>query len=282
MKKLTSISLAIIFLAGLFLGCEKSDNPIVPTLPPEGSMSIDFNLFSADKLAIIESGVNGVASADKSNAALAATIAGTWNLLLGANLAIPVASFNRAVDHTPVYLNAQRWEWKYDFNVAGATYLARLTGKIIAPQVKWEMYIARVGTGAFPELLWYEGTSALDGKSGQWILNHSLLFPEPLLQIDWQVEGTEIGHINYTYIRERKDDRSPDVFKNSYIEYGLTDNTLDAFLTVHQNTGEDNVFQDVWMEFSTTTYKGRIKSKSHFQDELWHCWNEVADNVSCN
>jgi hypothetical protein len=216
MKKLTSVSLVIILLGGLFLGCEKTDNPIAPILPPVGSMSIDFSTFSTEKSATIESGVRGVA-ADKSNVALAVSVAGAWNFLLGANLVIPVASFRLAVNNTPVYLDAQKWEWKYNFNVVGGTYQARLTGQVRASYVKWQMYIAKEGVGAFPELLWYEGTSALDAKSGQWILNHSQQFPEPMLQIDWQVMGTGIGNIKYTYIRDKKDDRSSDLFKNSYM-----------------------------------------------------------------
>ena len=269
-------------MAGLFLGCEKTDNPIAPILPPEGSMSMDLSNFSTEKSATIETGASGVAAADKSHVALATTIAGAWHFILGANLVIPVASFKLAVNNTPVHLDALKWEWKYNFNVVGGTYQARLRGLVGASDVKWEMYIAKVGVGAFPELLWYKGTSTLDGKSGQWILNHSQQFPEPMLQIDWQVVGTGIGNIKYTYIRDKKDDRSTDLFKNSYIQYGLADNTLDAFFNVHQNTGVENIFQDVMIEWSTTTNKGRIKSKNHFEDELWHCWNEVGDNVSCN
>lgn len=245
-------------------------------------MSIDFSSFSKEKSAPIATGVNGIAADDRSNVALAATIAGVWNFILGGNLVIPVASFKLAVDHTPVYLDALKWEWKYDFNVVGATYKARLTAQVIAADVKWEMYIAKEGVGAFPESLWYEGTSTLDGKSGQWILNHSQQFPEPMLQIDWEVEGTGIGNITYTYIRDKKDDRSPDLFKNSYIEYGLTDSTLNAFFNVHQNAGVENVFLDVRIEWSTTTLEGRIQSIKHFEDDLWHCWNEVGDNVSCD
>ena len=90
-----------------------------------------------------------------------------------------------------------------------------LTGEIRTSDVKWEMYISKEGIGAFSELLWYEGTSNLDGKSGQWILNHSQAFPEPMLQIDWKVTGEDVGYIKYTYIRDKKDDRTTDPFKTS-------------------------------------------------------------------
>jgi hypothetical protein len=283
MKKLISISLVITLFAGLFWGCVKKENPIAPTLPPDGTMTMDFSSFNnSNKSAIIESGVKGVTLPDKGNWALASTIAGVWNIILTVNLVVPVASFKLAVNNTPVYLDNNKWEWSYNFNVIGATFKARLTGQIRSADVKWEMYISREGVGAFSELKWYEGTSMPDGKSGQWILNHSQQFPEPLLQIDWAVVGSGIGNIRYTYIRDKKDDRSADLFKTSYIEYGLTTNTLNAFYNVHQNAGTVNVFNNVFIEWSTTNHSGHIKANYYYQDDLWHCWNETGDNITCN
>lgn len=281
MNKLTSF-LLITLITGLFLGCEKKKD-IPPALPPVGSMSIDFsNFIPTKKSAVTEGDVKGISVGEKSNWALASTVAGVWNIILAVNLAVPVASFGVAINKTPVYLDDKKWEWSYEFNVIGATYEARLTGQIRTTDIKWEMYISREGIGAFAELLWYEGTSNLDAKSGQWVLNHSQAFPEPVLQIDWEVEGTSIGSIKYTYIRDKKDDRSSDPFKNSFIEYGMTTNTLNSFYNVHQNTGTPNVYNDVFIEWSTTGNNGHIKSNYHFQDDLWHCWNELGDNVICN
>jgi hypothetical protein len=280
MKKLNSFPVIMILVAVLFWGCEKKENP--PALPPVATMKIDFSNFAVTgKGGIADAGIKGIAVADKSNWTIAATTAGFWNLILVVNLAIPVTSFALAVDKTPVYID-NRWVWTYDFNVIGATYKARLTGQVRSSDVKWEMYIAREGIGAFPEILWYEGTSKLDGKSGQWILKHSQQFPEPMLQIDWEITGTEVGMIKYTYIRDKKDDRSTDPFKNSYIQYGVTTNILDAYYNVHQNTGVVNVFNDIFIEWSTTKHNGHIKANNYFQDNLWHCWNETGDNVICN
>jgi hypothetical protein len=281
MKKLTSISLIITLLAGLFWGCEKKVYP--PTLPPAGTMSIDFsNFVSTKKSAITETDVNGNAVADRTNWALASTITGFWNIILTVNLVIPVASFDMTVNKPSVSLDKNTWQWSSSFNVVGATYKSRLTGQVRSNDVKWQMYISREGVGAFDELLWYEGTSNLDGKSGQWILNHSQQFPEPMLQIDWVVAGSVIGNIKYTYIRDLKDDRSADPFKNSFIEYGLTTNTLNAFYNIHQNTGVANVFNDVFIEWSTTNHNGTIESNNYFHDDLWHCWDATGNNITCN
>jgi hypothetical protein len=282
MKKLLSLLVITSIVSGFFWGCEKKkDTP--PSLPPVSSMSIDFsNFIPPTKGGINQGEVKGITVADKSNWALASTTAGVWNLILALNLAVPVASFGVAVNKTPVYLDNKTWEWSYGFNVIGAVYKARLTGQIRTTDVKWEMNISKDGIGAFDEILWFEGTSKLDGTSGQWVLNHSQAFPEPMLQIDWTKTGKEIGNIKYTYIREKKDDRTVDPFKSSFIEYGLTTNILNAFYNVHQNTGASNVFNDVNIEWNTTNHNGHIKANHYFQDTSWHCWNEVGDNVTCN
>ena len=79
-----------------------------------------------------------------------------------------------------------------------------LLGTLEADQVKWEMYITKTGIEPFDEFLWFEGTSKIDGKSGQWILYHSAAFPEKTVQIDWKKEAEEVGEIKYTYVREFK------------------------------------------------------------------------------
>lgn len=281
MRKITSISLVVLLLSGLFWGCEKKENATPPTLPPAATMTMDFSNFAGKKSTSADPDLKSIAAADKSNWIAAAYIAGIWNTILAVNLAVPVESFKLAVNTTPVYLNG-KWEWIYDFNVIGATYKARLTGEIRSGDVKWEMYISKQGVGAFPELLWFEGTSMPDGKSGQWILNYSQAFPEPVLQIDWENSGSATSNIKYTYIRDKKDDRTTDFFKTSFIEYGVTANPLNAFYNVHQNTGVQGAFNDVFIEWNTTNHNGHIKANFHFKDDLWHCWNESGDNIICN
>ena len=282
MKKISFVSLIIVFLAALFWSCEKNGNP--PSLPPSETMTIDFSNFTTGKKsATIDFQTKGIATVSNNNWLLASTTAGFWNIILTVNLAIPVAAFKKALDNNPVYIDDKKWEWKYSVNVIGAVYYARLTGQIQSNDIKWEMYVSRDGVGAFAELLWFYGTSALDGKSGQWILNHSQQFPESMLQIDWTLNGTSIGGIKYTYIRELKDNRTTDLFKTSYIEYGLTTNTLNAFYNIHYNISSTiNDFKDVLIEWSTTNHNGHIKAAHYFQDNNWHCWDGTGNDVTCN
>jgi len=69
MKKITSISVVIILIAGLFWGCEKKENQNPPSLPPAGTMSINFSTFLTSKKSATVVG-------DKTNWSIAATTAG--------------------------------------------------------------------------------------------------------------------------------------------------------------------------------------------------------------
>jgi len=274
MKKLTSILLAIVLMGGLFWGCKKTDNQVAPVLPPETSMTIDFSTFTEKSATIVT----------KNNLFVASSIANVWNLILGLNLVMPVSSFKLATKSTPTFLGENKWEWKSNFDAVGGPYKARLIGLVGSSDVKWEMYISKEGlVNAFSEMKWFEGSSLLNGKSGHWTLNHSKEFLEPFLQIDWEVVGTDIGKIKYTYIRDKNDDRSDEFRKSSSIEYGLTTGPLNAFYNAHQKTGvEVTSVSDINIEWNTTSYNGHIKSKNVFFDDLWHCWNEVGDDVDCN
>jgi hypothetical protein len=168
MRKILSLIAVATFLT-IFTGCEKKGNP--PALPPVETMKIDFSNFTAVKKSAdiigTDASLKGVGNG---NYQYASTVARFWNSILTVNLVIPVAAFAESFDHSPVYLDKKLWQWSYNVTVVGATYKARLTGLIRDNDVKWEMYISKEGIGSFAEVLWFEGTSALDGKSGQWKL----------------------------------------------------------------------------------------------------------------
>lgn len=274
MKNLFAVLFLVILVSG-FWGCEKKGNP--PVIPPEGTMLIDFSNFTGSaKSALPAAFSDGTKGAEDLNYSLAATIAGVWNTLIAVNLAIPVAAFKKAMDVKPVYLDKKKWQWKYNVNVLAATYIAKLTGQITSSGVKWEMYIKREGVGGFDEFLWFEGTSAADGKSGQWVLTESQTNQVPMLQIDWNITGTEVGSVKYTYIKTG----SP--LKDSFIEYGLTTGSLNAFYNVYLYDTESLLkFVTVNIEWSTTGHNGRIKAPDYFSDTAWHCWDSNGNDTEC-
>ena len=269
MKKLLSLALITLLSGTLFTSCKK-DKGEPPVLPPVESMTIDFSNFaSLKKSADLPVGQKG---SENSNWEFSAAVAGVWKLIISTTLAVPVASFKLAANQIPVYLSEKNWQWSYTVPVAGVTYKARLTG-VIGTSNTWKMYITKEGTGGFAEFLWFEGTSKLDGTEGQWIFYESSQSQGAILQVDWAKTGASIGGIKYTYVK------TGDPFKNSYIEYGLTTSTLNAYFNIHYfNTLK---FSDVNIEWNTTTKNGRVKCVDYLGVTDWHCWNENKINAVC-
>lgn len=282
MKKLAILMLLILVPAGMFTSCKKEKGD-PPALPPIESMMIDFSNFeSAGKSDIPDYGIK---AAENSNWLFAAGVATVWKGVLVATLAIPATAFQAAITRTPVYLDKDKWQWTYDVNITlnqiSMTYKARLTGQKVANNAVWEMYISKEGTGAFPEFLWFSGTSKLDGTGGQWLVNHSAQYKEPVLQIDWTKSGALMGSVKYTYIRALNDTRVADPFKNSYIEYGLTSNTLNAYYKIDYYNLTLQQFVSVEVEWSTSGKNGRVKSPVWFGNDNWYCWDGNYNNVTC-
>jgi len=277
MKKTLIILLSFVLIAGLLTSCKKKKGD-PPVLPDEESMIIDFSNFeigkSVDFLAL-EKGV------ENSNWEFAATVAGYWKAILTGTLIVPVSAFKLAIDQSPEWIEENTWEWNYSASVLTVTYNARLVGQIRASDVKWTMYISREGTGAYAEFVWFEGTSDLNGNSGQWILNHSYTYQESLLQIDWTKTGDSMGTVKYTYIRTLNDNRETDTFNGSYIEYGVTSSALDGYYSIHYYSSTYQTFWDVDVEWSTDNYNGRVMCLPWFGDSDWHCWNSQLVNITC-
>lgn len=275
MKKLLSAAVLLLLISFIFTSCEKRGDP--PALPPTGSMTIDFSEFFPDLKSLSPAPESKESiSIDNTNWIVAVSAAGFWTALLAEKLIIPVASFKLAVENKPEYLDNKKWQWSYSVQAVGATYTARLTGQIQADSVKWEMHISREGISGFGEFKWYEGTSGLDAEGGYWILNQSKLEPDPMLRIDWAVEGSDVGSVKYTYIKDGENT------KGSYIEYGLTENTLDAYYLVHYYDINREEFLNVEIEWSTTIHNGHVRSEAVFQDSNWHCWDANGNDISCN
>ncbi|MFO7573561.1 MAG: hypothetical protein R6W67_00185 [Bacteroidales bacterium] len=282
MKRTISLLLVTMLLAGLMPGCKK-DKGKPPVLPPYQSMEIDFSDFTTGKKSFdLQNQAKDIPDPDE-NFTFSAGIVGIWNTIITLNLAVPVTAFKLAANTNPVWISDKTWEWKYNVTGIAGTWKARLVGKILSDKVEWEMYISKDGTPSFAEFVWFTGTSALDGNSGRWVLNYSQEFQEPYLQIDWEKTGSQVGLIKYTYIRNQRDDRSPDPFKNSYIEYGQTTAAFNAYYTVH--IYESLIIQDfvdIFIEWNTTTGEGRVKALYKFGDNNWHCWDSEKFNKVCS
>ncbi len=262
----------------LFTSCDNSDEVgAAPVLPPLSSMVIDFDDFTNAH----SSSTKSTESTSIDHWGYARIVTGVWNTALFTTLAVPVASFNSALNKQAEFLGDSKWQWTYTVDGFTSQYTARLTGELAGNQINWEMYISKNGIDGFDEFLWFSGTSQTDGTSGYWILNHSAAYPENMLRIDWTVEGEEVGNIKYTYIRQLNNDRETDKFKDSYVIYGLQEAELDAFYDVHVFDFFKEAFVDVDIEWNRTNYNGQVMAPMHFEDTEWHCWDDTGLDIDC-
>ena len=270
MKKLIAILLSVFVL----FSCEKTENNRTPpVIPPIETMLIDFESIASNSKSATITNINWLYSA---------TSVGIWNLLIGTTFAIPVACFKSAFGHEATQIDDLTWQWTYSVDGFASEYTGRLLGKLESTQIKWEMYVTKTGINPFDEFLWFEGTSALDGKSGQWILFHSAEFPEETIQIDWKKEAVEVGEIKYTYVRELNDERQDDSFNDSYLLYGIQDDAFDLYVTIHAYNENTSSFSDTFIEWSRSDYTGRVKSEQFYNDTEWHCWDSQGNDIDCN
>jgi hypothetical protein len=279
MKKFAQIVTLTLLLMPVFISCEDEEKDKPPAIPPYESMFIDFTQFKVQTTAPAKLPEADIQT--RTNFNFSVLHVGVWSSILPLTLAVPVASFYASFSQEPKYLGNAKWEWTYSVPGFANTYTARMTGEVTPSNIRWEMYIAKSGANGHAEFKWFEGTSALDGKGGQWFLYHSYQFPEKVLQIDWEKTDNQVGSIKYTYIRELNDNRATDAFNGSYITHGLQIGNYNAFYNIHFWEGQTQQFTDVSIEWSTSQYFGHVRASYFFHDSNWHCWNNVGDDVSC-
>lgn len=267
-------TLPILFLVGfiaLLISCEddKTTNPQEQTLtiPPQSTMIIDFSEFpdtsSGDGLQ------NVVVS--RNNWGWAALNVSVWNSVLTLTLAVPVATFVEAFNHQPVQQPDGSWLWQYTVNVQGGSYTAKLYGKIVTEGVEWKMLLSRAGV--YTDFEWFKGSSNLPATEGTWTLNKDPNLPSPFLYIEWHRNTQEeTADIKYTKL-------SPTLPENeSSIFYGKTNEIpYNRFYQIF-NADENSLIDIKW---NYELHFGRINDPIHFEDELWHCWDETLNDIVC-
>ncbi len=265
----------------VFTACEKTD--ITPAtnaveLPPYETMAMDFSDFEGNT----PSGKYAANKAPNGNWLFSRIVVGYWNSALFTTLAVPVASFKAAFSHQPELIADNVWQWSYSVDGFSAEYTARLTAELMGDVIEWKMYVSKQGTDPFEEFIWFTGESRRDGSQGHWVLNQSHDRPNAMLRVDWERSGPEVGAIRYTWVRELDDRDEPDVYRESYLQYGLQQTDFDAYFDAHVYDPDVQGFVDVRIEWSRTTFNGRVRAAHVFNDENWYCWDETGEDMPCN
>ena len=72
-----------------------------------------------------------------------------------------------------------------------------------------------------------------------------------------------------------------DLFRDSYLQYGLQEGDYDAYFDAHAYDENLEDFVDVRIEWNRMDYFGRVRAAQYFQDEDWHCWDGMGEDVIC-
>jgi len=264
-RTLLHLLLVLVIAVLTVTGCGTSG---APTIPPVETFVIPFENFGTGGLTLFDTG-------NHSNWDYAALTVGFWSVVGVVGLAVPVAAFRASFHNIPLQQNDGSWLWTYSVNVGGSIYTAKLhaqfTTEVIPEGVHWTMNISKAGE--YQDFLWYWGECDLPATEGFWILKQSPTNSTDLLQIDWSRNisaGTYA--VKYTNIVPGGPENG------GYIDTQYTKGTPYDYIWDLYNKGQNN---HTYIEWSSTTGKGRVKDFQHFGNYDWHCWNSTRINVAC-
>jgi hypothetical protein len=268
-QKLPFFILAVLMI-GVILSCSKdSTEPqeTPPTLPPASVFMMEFESFPLLDGKIIPDDPSQI----RENWGWAAANVLVWNTVLFVNLAIPVAAFQAAFQQQPVKLDDGSWMWSYGFVSQGLQHSAALHLSLNNNLAHWQMYISK--QNVYTNFLWFEGEGDLGYSHGIWTVNMNPNSPVPYLEIEWNRNPQDnTGDIKYTNVFQE------DPNSGSYIHSGtMSENRYDAFYSIFHK----NLMNTTNIQWDRTTKIGRVYDLLHFQDEDWHCWDEVLEDTDC-
>ncbi|GAB3650813.1 hypothetical protein GCM10028791_18590 [Echinicola sediminis] len=267
MKKTLGFFLAALVL---FASCSKNEEPMAqqsekPVMPPESSMAPDMSLFDDQE----SSGSREIAV---SNWAYAALNVGVYSAILHSHLAVPVRAFKATVN-TDAQFNADAglWVWEKAFQVPSkGSFDVRLTAEVNGTDVSWTGYVSGEG---YDKYVWFTGTSKLNGEMGAWELyDGNKGNPQVWLSNSWEFDK-ESGKATTTFTVEKEGES-----KGSSISYTV-DNSMDLNRSVVINNVQ--LSNEISVDWSKEDKYGRVKSQSHFENALYHCWDASLQNSFC-
>ncbi|MCP4580312.1 MAG: hypothetical protein GY839_01745 [candidate division Zixibacteria bacterium] len=262
--------IAICAILVLALACEKDPTePDVegPDIPPISTFLMDFSTFPDTAATLAKPS----STLTYENWILARFTTLFWNVVILAHAAIPVAAYAESFQHTPEQQEDGSWVWSYSVDVGDSTYTAELHASTDADGINWEMYLSLVD--GYTDFLWFTGQHNLLYTEGTWRLYKDPDDPVEFVDIEWHRSlANSTADIKYTNIEVGTDGYS------GFIFYGITEETpYDAFYDIF-NAAED---RNTDIEWNLETYAGHIRDETHYEDTLWHCWDETLNDVDC-
>ena len=264
-KSIIFAGIMAILISGISCNKEKADDR--PDLPPWESLFIDFSDFTNEPNQLKDI----ITSYD--NFFHAFTNVAFWNSITSVTMALPSAAYLHilAASSNPDYLGDNSWEWTKEFDYQQITYVAILTSNRLSnEEFSMEMKIA---PAALPEQaeVWFDGVIRYDHTHAEWNLYRNGLAHVKMVEVEWNKDfESGVYDMRYTFVE-------PGSAQNgSYIMFGVIPGAdYDAYYTISLASGMINV------EWDRETKAGRIKDPDKWDDENWHCWNDLLQDIEC-
>jgi len=264
MKYLKNKLILAVCLLVMVASCKKDEIPPVPVLPPENAFSMDFSSYDSDK------SVNLIAE----NWLYSSLNVAFFSVFYSSTMIIPAIAYSASFASTPTYIGDQTWQWSYEFPAIGSTYYATLNGITQTKgDVKWEMYIDKIGANGFTDFLWFEG-SVKDSTSASWTIYENPTTPNKVIASEWKASADHKTYeLKYTLVSTFDDDA------DSYIISGKDPaKELDRYYEIYRSIDESKIM----IEWSSTIFNGRVSSPAYFNNSNWHCWNKYLIDDWCD
>ena len=262
--KAMRILMTILLVGSLALaGCKDEstnpqDEPEAPGLPPQGSMSFDFDSFPQAPPPRAP-----LSQANFTAAALSVAVIGVGVTLV---TALPELAFAAALSTQPTYEGDNTFLWHFAWNGLGAGEID-LRGTLDGDHVNWSLRLTNNDT--LDHTLWYEGQSSLTNNSGYWIFY--AIQDDPSAQsarVDWSFVSEEDSELVFENIRvgdEHEGDR---------LTFTLDGTT--RTIEFHPGDGGDVSF----VTWDSETGAGSLQVPSYNGGEE-ACWDETLQDVDC-
>ncbi len=267
MKKLLILLIAPMIA---FTSCSEDENTAgqqsqKPVTPPTSSMAPDLDSFSDDDN-------SGSREAIIGNWGYAAINVGVYSAILYNHLIVPVKGFQLTIGQE-AYFDSETnlWVWEKSFDIATkGSYDIKLTADVDGNDVDWKGYISK--DSGFDDFVWFEGESKLNGEAGSWVLYESPENPEVWITSSW-VKDENAGTAKTTFTVEKEGDHL-----GSYIAY-----EMDANADLNRNVviSDANTTNMIYVDWNHSENYGRVKSESHFQNNVYHCWDKQYQDTDC-
>lgn len=103
--------------------------------------------------------------------------------------------FSMAESEEPEFINGE-WVWTYTSTAQGVSMEFRVTAMVneTAGEIDWAQYITVTGgEQEFEDYKFMEGTTSIDGNSGDWQINDFLETgtPEPVMTYEWNIDNAD-------------------------------------------------------------------------------------------